>query len=154
MRQLHVQSRIKTTNKQLLITQRALQSMRRLSLLLESIDTGSSILYIRDGEPIYYFGSHEMWNIIGGPQKLTNFILIFYYCDRKSRAACAQSFALWQQATIEIMLAISLLLARATYIMVLLFTHILFVVNHTTNATPPERLQHNHSIIACCASYM
>ena len=23
-------------------------------------------------------------------------------CDRKSRAACAQSFALWQQATIEI----------------------------------------------------
>ena len=24
------------------------------------------------------------------------------YCDRKSRAACAQSFALWQQATIEI----------------------------------------------------
>jgi len=29
-------------------------------------------------------------------------------CDRKSRAACAQSFAPWQQATIEIMLAISL----------------------------------------------
>ena len=215
--------------------------MRRLSLLLESIDTGSSILYIRDGEPIYYYGSHEMWNIIGGPQKLTNFILIFYYCDRKSRAACAQSFALWQQATIEIMLAISiiiacsryiyygvilhahpvrgeshnqrnttgevattsppfynephrshvlcvkaelrmsftpwsqhhfiaignpeqhvrkashcgrkqqwrscsqsllLLLARASYIMVLFFTHILFVVNHTINATPPERLQH------------
>ena len=27
------------------------------------------------------------------------------YCDRKSRAACAQSFAPWQQATIEIMLA-------------------------------------------------
>jgi len=24
-------------------------------------------------------------------------------CDRKSRAACAQSFAAWQQATIEIM---------------------------------------------------
>jgi len=22
------------------------------------------------------------------------------YCDRKARAACAQSFALWQQATI------------------------------------------------------
>jgi len=29
-------------------------------------------------------------------------------CDRKSQAACAQSFAPWQQATIEIMLAISL----------------------------------------------
>ena len=34
-----------------------------------------------------------------------------------------------------------LLLARATYIMVLFFTHIAFVVNHTINATPPERLQ-------------
>jgi len=33
-------------------------------------------------------------------------------CDRKSRAACAQSFAPWQQATIEITL---LLLVRATY---------------------------------------
>jgi len=35
-----------------------------------------------------------------------------------------------------------LLLVRATYIMVLFFTHIPFVVNHTINATPPERLQH------------
>jgi len=33
------------------------------------------------------------------------------------------------------------LLARATYIMVLFFTHIPFVVNHTINATPLERLQ-------------
>jgi len=35
-----------------------------------------------------------------------------------------------------------LLLARATHIMVLFFTHIPFVVNHTIYATPPERLQH------------
>jgi len=34
-----------------------------------------------------------------------------------------------------------LLLARATFIMVLFFAHIPFVVNHTFNATPPERLQ-------------
>ena len=34
-----------------------------------------------------------------------------------------------------------LLLARVTYIMVLFFTHIPFVVNHTINATPLERLQ-------------
>ena len=34
-----------------------------------------------------------------------------------------------------------LLLARATYIVVLFFTHIPFVVNHTIKATPPERLQ-------------
>jgi len=168
----------------------------------------------------------------------------WYCCDRKSRAACAQSFAPWQQATIEIMLAISLsiacscyiyngvilhahplrgeshsqrnatgevastsspfynephrshvlcvkaelgmtstswsqhhfvaignperhvckashrgskqqyrsfsqslllLLARATYIMVLFFTHIPFVVNHTINATLPERMQQYES---------
>ena len=36
-------------------------------------------------------------------------------CDRKSRAACAQSFAPWQQATIEIMLAISLTIACSRY---------------------------------------
>ena len=29
--------------------------------------------------------------------------------------------------------------------MVLFFTHIPFVVNHTINATPPERLQHNQA---------
>ena len=34
-----------------------------------------------------------------------------------------------------------LLLARATYIMVLLLAFIPFVVNHTFNATPPESLQ-------------
>jgi len=34
-----------------------------------------------------------------------------------------------------------LLLARTTYIMVLFFTHIPFVVNHTINATALERLQ-------------
>jgi len=32
----------------------------------------------------------------------------FHCCDRKSRAACARSFTPWQQATIEIMLAITL----------------------------------------------
>jgi len=90
-----------------------------------------------------------------------------YCCDRKSRAAYTQSFAPWQQATIEIMhrnlssrtlvimfnhshvtigrastsQSLLLLLARLTYIMVLFFAHIPFVVNHTINATPPERLQ-------------
>ena len=39
-----------------------------------------------------------------------------------------------------------LLFARATYMMVLFFTHILFVVNHTINATPPERLQHHEDM--------
>jgi len=43
-------------------------------------------------------------------------------CDRKSRAACAQSFALWQQATIEINrrnLSYYCLLAPRVYIFVL-----------------------------------
>ena len=39
-----------------------------------------------------------------------------FCCDRKSRAVCAQSFAPWQQATIEIMLAISLTIACSRYI--------------------------------------
>jgi len=38
-------------------------------------------------------------------------------------------------------LSLLLLLARASYTMVLFFTHIPFVVNHIINATPPERLQ-------------
>ena len=39
-----------------------------------------------------------------------------FCCDRKSRAACAQSFAPWQQATIEIMIAISLTISCSRYI--------------------------------------
>ena len=79
-----------------------------------------------------------------------------------------QSFALWQQATIEFtchdhssrMLVVTFHRSHARIIrdymprslyycffapdicMVLFFTHIPFVVNHTINATPPERLQH------------
>jgi len=66
-----------------------------------------------------------------------------FCCDRKSRAVCAQSFAPWQQATMRSCLqSLLLLLARAMYIIkVLFFMHIPFVVNHTINTTPPERLQ-------------
>jgi len=39
-----------------------------------------------------------------------------FCCDRKSRAACAQSFAPWQQAAVEIMLAISLTIACSRYV--------------------------------------
>jgi len=38
-----------------------------------------------------------------------------FCCDRKSWAACAQSFVPWQQGTIEIMLAISLTVACSRY---------------------------------------
>jgi len=46
-------------------------------------------------------------------------------CDRKCRAACAQSFAPWQQATIEIMLTMSLTIAcsRCIYNGVILQAH-------------------------------
>jgi len=44
--------------------------------------------------------------------------------------------------------SVLLLLARAAYIMVLFFAHIPFVVNHTINATTPERLQQGHLLAA------
>jgi len=40
-----------------------------------------------------------------------------------------------------------LLPARATYMMVLFFTHIPFVVNHTVNAIPLARLQQGKEIL-------
>ena len=88
-------------------------------------------------------------------------------CDRKSRAAYARSFALWQQATTEFTchdhsprpLVVTFngspdnigraSTPRSLYHcmfaphiwMMLFFTHIPLVGNHTFNATPPERLQ-------------
>jgi len=43
-------------------------------------------------------------------------------------------------------------IGRATYIMVLGFTHMPFVVNHTINATSPERLQH-YQVLVVPSSY-
>jgi len=64
------------------------------------------------------------------------------FCDRKFRAACAQRFAPWQQATIEITRRDHSIIACSRHIHIFLFfAHIPFVVNHTTNATPTERLQ-------------
>jgi len=61
-------------------------------------------------------------------------------CEWKGWVASAQSFTLWQQATIEthVMLILSPLV-HATYIWVLFFKHIPFLVNRTFNT---ERLQH------------
>jgi len=60
----------------------------------------------------------------------------------KARAACAQSFALWQQATIDTTRRnhSSIVCSRHAY-MLLFFARKPFVVNHTHNTTPPERLQ-------------
>ena len=61
-------------------------------------------------------------------------------CDRKSRAACAQSFAPWQQATIEIMLAISLTIVCSIYIYngVILHAHPVRGESHNQRNTTGE----------------
>ena len=60
----------------------------------------------------------------------------WWCCDQKSRVACAQSFALWQQATVEITRQDHSIIACSRHIYVFLFfAHIQFVVNHTINAT-------------------
>ena len=70
-------------------------------------------------------------------------------CDRKSQAACAQSFAQWQQATIEFTRRDHSNIACSRHICILLFfAHILFVVNHTFNVMPPERLQQHLLLFA------
>jgi len=68
-----------------------------------------------------------------------------FCCDRKARATCAQSFALWQQ---EITRRDHSIIACSRHIyMALFFAHIPFVVKHTFNGTPTERLQ---QIIESC----
>ena len=60
----------------------------------------------------------------------------------KARAVCAQSFALWQQATIELTCHDHSIIACSRHLYILLFfAHIPCVVNHTINTTPTERLQ-------------
>jgi len=77
--------------------------------------------------------------------KSPGFLTVAAVTIGKARAACAQSFALWQQATMEIMRCNRSIIACSRHVyLVLFFAHIPFVVNHTFNATPPERLQH------CC----
>ena len=49
-------------------------------------------------------------------------------CARKARAACAQSFALWQQ-TIEFTRRYYSIIACSRQLYILLFAHIPFVVN-------------------------
>jgi len=46
-----------------------------------------------------------------------------------------------------------LLLARATYTMVLVFTHIPFLVNHTINATLPQKLQQDQTSLVIISEW-
>jgi len=80
-------------------------------------------------------------------------------CDRKSRAICAQSFAPWQQTTIEIMLAISLSIACSRYIYngVILHAHPFRGESHNQRNTtgevattsPPFYNESNRSHVLC-----
>ena len=67
----------------------------------------------------------------------------FYNEPHRSHvAACAQSFAPWQQATIEFTRCDHSIIACSRHIYILLFVaHIPFMVNHAFNVIPPERLQ-------------
>jgi len=69
-------------------------------------------------------------------------------CYWKARAACGQSFTLWQQATIEIMhcnhfiIVCSKIIVCSHHIYIgVIFMYIPFVVNHTSITMPTERLQ-------------
>ena len=65
-----------------------------------------------------------------------------FCCNRKAWVACAWSFVLWQQATIEFTCRGHSIIACSHHIyMVLFFVHIPFVVDHTFSAIPTERLQ-------------
>ena len=69
-----------------------------------------------------------------------NSCVVVLCCDRKSRAACAQSFALWQQATTEIILTISLSIACSRYIYngVILHAHPVRGESHNQRNTTGE----------------
>jgi len=63
-------------------------------------------------------------------------------CDWKAGATSVQSFTLWQQATTEFTRRDHSIIACSHHIYILLFfAHIPFVVNHTINTMPTERLQ-------------
>jgi len=81
--------------------------------------------------------------------------MYFLCCDQKAQAASAQSFTLLQQATIEITWRDHSIIAcsRHIKIWVLLFMHILFVVNHTFNARTTERLQQHPFLFAINRTY-
>ena len=84
-------------------------------------------------------------------------VICIYCCDRKFRAACEQNFVPWQQATMEIMLAISLTIACSRYIYngVILHAHPLRGESHnqrnTTGevATIPTRFCPRHPYLVC-----
>ena len=73
------------------------------------------------------------------------FTINSHCCDWKARAVSAQSFTLWQQATIEITWHDQSVIAcsRHIYMGVVLHTYPI-MVNHTFNAMPTQRLQKHH----------
>ena len=91
----------------------------------------------------YFIRITSVFSYLCSKQK-TNTLHLYSVAIGNVRAACAQSFAPWQQATTEIMrrnLSYYCLLGHGVILSVLFFTHIPFAANHTINPMPPERLQ-------------
>jgi len=85
------------------------------------------------------------------PDTTLHIVVTAPFCyDRKAREACVQSFALWQQATIEITWRDHSIIACSRHIYLgLFFAHIPFVVNRAFSAMPVERLQQHHFLLLC-----
>jgi len=100
---------------------------------------------------ICYCFSTIFWVLASEPPQLSSPLAqtsSYVVAIGKVRAAYAQSFALWQQAAVEFACHDHSIIACSCHIYVLLFfAHIPFVVNHTFNATPTERLQQHHSFL-------
>jgi len=62
-----------------------------------------------------------------------------YCCDRKARAASAQSFALWQQATIEITRSVHFIIACSRYAYIRVFLRALSVRGEPRIPTQRQR---------------
>ena len=114
------------------------------NFLEESCNCMFVSMYGRRKDLIQWGTSTSFQKLLFGVPKVGKFG--FYCWDRKPerhvrKASHCGSKQQWRSCSQSLLL----LLARATYIMVLFFTHIPFVVNHTINATPLGRLQHYHS---------
>ena len=94
--------------------------------------------------PLFYNETHRSHILLKASQgtTFTSWSQHHFVATGKTRAACAQSFILWQQATIEIMHRNHSIIACSRHIyVVLFFAYILFMVNHTFNTTSMKRLQ-------------
>jgi len=73
------------------------EKIKRFECFNKKVTYISNITYQKISAPCVFACAFSCWS------HETMFFNTTGCCDRKSRAACAQSFAPWQQATVEIM---------------------------------------------------